>query len=616
MTTSNPNQGAIGGRFPALRRIGFGGPPKIPFVQQMEWTDCGAACLAMVLGYYGRTVALARVRDELGLARDGVTARNILEAGTRLGLIGRGVKVDIEKLPLLARGSILHWEFNHFVVFDRVKNNTVRIFDPAVGVRDIPLPQFAESFTGVALELTPAPDFRSQKGAGNLSRLRRYARELLSERRVFDRIVIISLLLRGLALVLPLLTSVIVDQVVPRSDYNLLMVAGLAVIMMVGFNAISEVMRAYLLMHLRTVLDVRSTLGFLDHLVKLPFRFFQQRSDGDLMMRLGSNGTVREMVTSKSLAALLDGTFVLLYGAIVFRGQRQARHHRCRAGGAGNPRLRARAREVHAADGGESGAPGQVAELSGPVPGRHRDAQVLRRRAAGGRADGAPAPAAPDAPDAVAAAEPDADAAVGPAAHDGNLRAPSEPAADVPPGATVLATFALDADRLRPADLKLVAQPGRKLLGRRVANPLANLLVGGLTLGAGRVEGRLLSGAGELALQARLPAPPADAPAAWFPPGPDALAVPVTPETLAVVHVRRDLADWWRQRETLMSDESQPGLAKADETIGLLFAGLSPAEDVFGAVDPELALVVDRQRFEAPWPRRPCGCRPSASWRG
>ncbi len=323
MTTSSPaqdpnGQGAIAGRFPALRRIGFGGAPKIPFVQQMEWTDCGAACLAMVLGYYGRTVALARVRDELGLARDGVTARNILEAGTRLGLIGRGVKVDIEKLPLLARGSILHWEFNHFVVFDRVKNGAVRIFDPAVGVRDIPLPQFADSFTGVALELSPAPDFRSQTGAGNLSRLRRYARELLSERRVFDRIVIISLLLRALALVLPLLTSVIVDQVVPRSDYNLLMVAGLAVVMMVGFNAISEVMRAYLLMHLRTVLDVRSTLGFLDHLVKLPFRFFQQRSDGDLMMRLGSNGTVREMVTSKSLAALLDGTFVLLYGAIVF----------------------------------------------------------------------------------------------------------------------------------------------------------------------------------------------------------------------------------------------------------------------------------------------------------
>ena len=110
----------IAERFPGLRRLGLGAPRKLPFVQQMEWTDCGAACLAMILSYHGREIPLARVRDELGLARDGVTARNILEAGTRLGLIGRGVKVDIEKLPLLARGSILHWEFNHFVVYDRV----------------------------------------------------------------------------------------------------------------------------------------------------------------------------------------------------------------------------------------------------------------------------------------------------------------------------------------------------------------------------------------------------------------------------------------------------------------------------------------------------------------
>ncbi len=305
-------------RFPALRRIGFGKKQTLPMVQQMEWTDCGAACLTMILGYHGKHVALARIRDELGLARDGVSARNILEAGTRLGLVGRGVKVSMEQLELLVEGSVLHWEFNHFVVFAGLRKGCVRIHDPALGVRDIPLEQFAESFTGVALEFSPAPEFTKEKGSGSFARLKRYGKELISERKVFTRIVVVSLLLRGLALVMPLLTSVIVDQVVPRSDYNLLLVASMAVVFMVFFNAICGIMRTHLLIHLRTVLDIRSTLGFLDHLVKLPFAFFQQRSDGDLMMRLGSNGTVREMVTSKSLAALLDGSFVLMYGAIVF----------------------------------------------------------------------------------------------------------------------------------------------------------------------------------------------------------------------------------------------------------------------------------------------------------
>ena len=317
MDNTDKNQ-SFAERFPALKRIGFGRTRKIPYVQQMEWTDCGAACLTMILGFHGKHVPLARIRDELGLARDGVSARNILEAGTRLGMVGRGVKVDVDQLELLAKGSILHWEFNHFIVFDRVKGNEVRVLDPALGIRDIPIERFAESFTGVALEFSPAPEFEKERETGSMARLKRYGKELVSEKQVFTRIVTVSILLRILALVLPLLTSIIVDQVVPRSDYNLLLVAGLAVVVMVGFNAISEIMRTHLLIHLRTVLDIRSTLGFLDHLVKLPFRFFQQRSDGDLMMRLGSNGTVREMVTSKSLAALLDGTFVLLYGAIVF----------------------------------------------------------------------------------------------------------------------------------------------------------------------------------------------------------------------------------------------------------------------------------------------------------
>jgi len=185
-------------------------------------------------------------------------------------------------------------------------------------------------------------------------------------------------------------------------------------------------------------------------------------------------------------------------------------------------------------------------------------------------------------------------------------------AADGAPGETALATFSFDLERLQSSELRAVQQPGRRLLGKRVANPLANLLFGGLTLGGGRIDGALLSRADALVLRAHLPAPPADAPAAWFPPGAEGFAVPTSGQTLAVLCARRDLADWWRQRETLMSEDSQPGLAQADQNIGVLFAGASPEEDVFGRVAPELALVIDRQPFgdgaAAPEVRLPAFC--------
>ena len=116
-------------RLPALKKLNASG--EIPFVQQLEWSDCGAACLAMVLHHWGKAVELRDVRAALEVGRDGVTARTIVEGAARFGLLARGVKADVDKLGSLRRGSILHWEFNHFVVLDRVLRGGVRRSRPA-----------------------------------------------------------------------------------------------------------------------------------------------------------------------------------------------------------------------------------------------------------------------------------------------------------------------------------------------------------------------------------------------------------------------------------------------------------------------------------------------------
>jgi ATP-binding cassette subfamily B protein len=311
------NKQKIAEGFPALKKLGFpNGRRAVPFVQQLEWTDCGAASLCMVMAYYGRESKLAEVRDAMGIGRDGVSAKSILDTAERYGLTGRGIKVDISQVKLVKTGTILHWEFNHFVVFDRLVKGGVRIVDPATGPRDVPLDQFGKAFTGVAIELIPTDRFTKTKR--EKGRLKRYVEELMSERGLFSRIIVISLALRLIALALPLITGMIIDRVVPRSDYHLLYVLLATIGGMTAFNLIADIVRMHLLLHLRIALDTRMTLGFLDHMVSLPFSFFQRRSTGDLMMRVDSNSTVREIVTSKSMSAVIDGVFVLLYAAVIF----------------------------------------------------------------------------------------------------------------------------------------------------------------------------------------------------------------------------------------------------------------------------------------------------------
>jgi ABC-type bacteriocin/lantibiotic exporter with double-glycine peptidase domain len=83
------------------------------------------------------------------------------------------------------------------------------------------------------------------------------------------------------------------------------------------FQLVTNLVRSHLLLQLRTNLDTRLTLGFVDYLSRLPFDFFQRRSAGDLMMRVNNNATVRELLTSNTLSALLDGMLVVGYAVLI-----------------------------------------------------------------------------------------------------------------------------------------------------------------------------------------------------------------------------------------------------------------------------------------------------------
>src|SRR5215217_7501297 len=96
---------------------------RVPMVRQLAHTDCGAACLAMVLAYHGKHVALDELREMTSTNRDGVDALAVTQAARRYGLSARGVAADLDDLKYLPPATILHWDFTHFVVFERLRRN-------------------------------------------------------------------------------------------------------------------------------------------------------------------------------------------------------------------------------------------------------------------------------------------------------------------------------------------------------------------------------------------------------------------------------------------------------------------------------------------------------------
>jgi ABC-type bacteriocin/lantibiotic exporter with double-glycine peptidase domain len=282
----------------------------------MQLADCGAACLAMVLAYHGRQVPLDELRETTITNRDGVDALAVTRAARSYGLTATGVVADLDDLERLPPATILHWEFAHFVVFERLRRNGVQVVDPSLGRRRLSMDAFRRSYTGVAITFEPGEDFRKSRSGSKGTW--RYLRPLLGQSRKLTRVLVASVLLRLLALALPLLTGLLVDQIVPRNDRHLLVVAAATMAAVVGYFFLATLLRSHLLLELRTRLDVHLTTGFVEHLVDLPYAFFLGRSSGDLMMRLQSNTVVREFLTTGTISALIDGSLASVYLALLF----------------------------------------------------------------------------------------------------------------------------------------------------------------------------------------------------------------------------------------------------------------------------------------------------------
>src|SRR5262245_12543028 len=132
---------------------------RVPVLRQLTMTECGAACLAMILSYHGRATEVAECRAAMDIGRDGVTARAIAHAARRYGLRVKAFSLGLDELPQIQLPAVVHWQFDHFVVLEHWSPAHADIVDPKVGRRRLTAAEFATDFTGVALTFEPGAGF-------------------------------------------------------------------------------------------------------------------------------------------------------------------------------------------------------------------------------------------------------------------------------------------------------------------------------------------------------------------------------------------------------------------------------------------------------------------------
>lgn len=287
---------------------------KTPTIFQMEATECGAASLSMVFGYFGKFIPLEKMRIETGVSRDGCNAANIMRCAKKYGLECHGYRREPDALRSIDLPCIIHWNFNHFVVFEGFKGKYAYLNDPAVGRRRLTLDELDEGFTGIVLTFKLTEAFqREKKKRTSISFVRA---RLRGQYGVLIKLMYIGLLLVFPGLVLPVLSQIFMDDILigGYTDWitKLLVFMGALVLLKMGLTYY----RSMVLQRLRSKMTLVSGYGFLRHMLRLPVSFFDQRYAGDLVERMESNTNINQFLAG-DLAETVLNIFVAAFYLVV-----------------------------------------------------------------------------------------------------------------------------------------------------------------------------------------------------------------------------------------------------------------------------------------------------------
>lgn len=291
------------------------GVARVPFIMQMEALECGAACLAMVLAYFGKWVPLEQVRRDCGVSRDGSNGRSILLAARSYGLTAKGYRYEPDYLR--DNGTfpcIAHWEFNHFVVVDGFKKDKVYLNDPARGTYTVSFEEFDRKFTGLCMMFSPSDDFVAD---GKRRSTVDFARERLKGCGIAVAFVAVTNIIASLTgMIDPVFSRIFMDRLLTGMDPSWYR----PFILLLSLFAFIKILTAFIQAIYSRRIDGRMAVygntSYMWKVLNLPMDFFSQRYAGDILSRRAGNAGVSHSLVY-TFAPLALNAFMMVFYLVV-----------------------------------------------------------------------------------------------------------------------------------------------------------------------------------------------------------------------------------------------------------------------------------------------------------
>ncbi len=300
-----------------MTMLDFHARSSLPVILQTESAECGLACIAMIAGYHGHRRDIGSLRRQFSVSLQGLSIKGLVEIADGIGFSSRPLRAELEALDTLDLPCILHWDMRHFVVLERVNGRKLTIVDPAKGRRTLSIDEVSPHFTGVALELTPSSRFEPANDVRRV-RISDLWQRMTGLKRSLIQLLLLAGLLQAFALLAPLFSQIVVDEVIVQGDVDFLTVLAIGFGLLVIIQVLVELIRGYVVLHLSNSMTFQMQVNLFRHLIRLPQEFFEKRHVGDIQARFASLAPVERLLTTTLISAVLDGVMAITTIVVIF----------------------------------------------------------------------------------------------------------------------------------------------------------------------------------------------------------------------------------------------------------------------------------------------------------
>jgi ATP-binding cassette, subfamily B, bacterial HlyB/CyaB len=304
---------------PSTLRIESKKPLKnYPFYGGKTEADVGIACMRMLSKYYKipyRGEVLVRIIKEQ-VQRSGRLSLDICGAITELiGLNAQLIGVPAGAFGRL-EGPFLTKLKDSLVIIYATGDKTIVVADPTLsGVREYKINDFLEIWgqEGKVLLLKQTKETPQEQFG-----LSWFVPSLIKYKWSLIEVFIASFFVQLFALANPLMIQVIIDKVIVQNSPDTLQVLGIFLVVLAVFEAILSTLRTYSFVDTTNRIDMALGSDIIDHLLRLPLRYFEKRPVGEISTRINELENIRSFLTGTALTVVLDAVFSVIYIAVMF----------------------------------------------------------------------------------------------------------------------------------------------------------------------------------------------------------------------------------------------------------------------------------------------------------